>query len=62
MSILKERICDVFEGEENDKTFEEHVRELEDVCGLGREDLNKLTNDKILDYIDYLNVIGLTIV
>ena len=58
-SILDKRICDIYEGEDNNQTFREFIRELEKQVNTTEECLDNLTNDEILEYIDNLYVIAL---
>lgn len=58
-SILDMRINEVFEDETNPQTFRQYIRELEIRSGLPEENLDKMTNDEILEYIDSLYVIAL---
>lgn len=58
-SILDMRINEVFEDETNPQTFRQYIRELEIQSGLPKENLDKMTNDEILEYIDSLYVIAL---
>lgn len=58
-SILDMRINKVFEDETNPQTFRQYIRDLEIQSGLPKENLDKMTNDEILEYIDSLYVIAL---
>lgn len=58
-SILDMRINEVFEEETNPQTFRQYIRDLEIQSGLPKENLDKMTNDEILEYIDSLYVIAL---
>ena len=58
-SILDMRINEVFEEETNPQTFRHYIRDLEIQSGLPKENLDKMTNDEILEYIDSLYVIAL---
>lgn len=58
-SILDMRINEVFEDETNPQTFRQYIRDLEIQSGLPKENLDKMTNDEILEYIDSLYVIAL---
>lgn len=58
-SILDMRINEVFEDETNPQTFRQYIRDLERQSGLPKENLDKMTNDEILEYIDSLYVIAL---
>lgn len=58
-SILDMRINEVFEDETNPQTFRQYIRDLEMQSGLPKENLDKMTNDEILEYIDSLYVIAL---
>lgn len=58
-SILDMRINKVFEDENNHQTFRQYIRDLERQSGLPEENLENLTNDEILEYIDSLYVIAL---
>lgn len=58
-SIIDMRINEVFEDETNHQTFRQYIRDLEIQSGLPKENLDKMTNDEILEYIDSLYVIAL---
>lgn len=58
-SIIDMRINEVFEDETNPQTFRQYIRDLEIQSGLPKENLDKMTNDEILEYIDSLYVIAL---
>lgn len=58
-SIIDMRINEVFEDETNPQTFRQYIRDLEVQSGLPKENLDKMTNDEILEYIDSLYVIAL---
>lgn len=58
-SILDMRINEVFEDETNPQTFRQYIRDLEIQSGLPKENLDKMSNDEILEYIDSLYVIAL---
>lgn len=61
MSILNEKICNVFEGEDNKSTFKKYIQDLEQMCGVPKENLKKFSDDQILEYIDYLYVISISL-
>jgi hypothetical protein len=58
-SILDMRINEVFEDETNSQTFRQYIRDLEIQSGLPKENLDRMNNDEILEYIDSLYVIAL---
>jgi hypothetical protein len=58
-SIIDMRINEVFEDETNPQTFRQYIRDLEMQSGLPKENLDKMNNDEILEYIDSLYVIAL---
>lgn len=58
-SIIDMRINEVFEDETNPQTFRQYIRDLEIQSGLPKENLDRMNNDEILEYIDSLYVIAL---
>lgn len=57
-NMLDERICDTFEWENNEQTFRGYINELERMTGIKEPDIDSMTNDDILKYIDSLWVIS----
>lgn len=51
---LDKRICDL-EGGSNEQTYREYIRETEEEFGMGKKDIEKLTQTEFNNYIDLLN-------
>ena len=51
---LDKRICDL-EGGFNEQTYREYIRETEEEFGMGKMDIEELTQTEFNDYIDLLN-------
>ena len=58
--MLKKRLCDI-SNTDSTQTLESYIRDLENICSTEPANLYNLTEKQILDYIDVLYVICLTI-
>ena len=56
--MLDERISEAFEWEDNNQTFREYIHDLEKMSGVKEHNIDSMTNEEILKYIDSLWIIA----
>lgn len=57
-NMLDERISEAFEWEDNNQTFREYIHDLEKMSGIKEDNIDSMTDEEILKYIDSLWVIA----
>lgn len=57
VSDLDTKICDFYDAPEcdNEQTFRQFIRESEDNFGIAEANLDAMSNEEFLDYLDHLD-------